>query len=87
MKEFDFVTWKENKYYVSLCLGNDVSSFGKSAKKAVSLYYDNEVENVHLQRELIIPYVSDEEQADIERLYGAPSDTEREVTEVVSINI
>jgi len=42
------VVWKEGKYYVALCLNVDVSSFGKTKKKALSalgealeLYFEN----------------------------------------------
>lgn len=47
MKEFDYVTWKEDKYYVALCINVEVSSFGeseeeaiKNLKEAVELYFE-----------------------------------------------
>ncbi len=47
MKEFDFAVWKEDKYYVALCLNVEVSSFGnnrleaiKNLKEAVELYFE-----------------------------------------------
>ncbi|MDD5092423.1 MAG: type II toxin-antitoxin system HicB family antitoxin [Candidatus Wallbacteria bacterium] len=49
MKEFNYVVWQEDKYYVSQCLNIDVSSFGetfedavKNLKEAVQLYFDGE---------------------------------------------
>lgn len=49
MKQFDFAVWKEDKFYVALCLNVEVSSFGeskaeavKSLKEAVELYIENE---------------------------------------------
>ncbi|MDD2714998.1 MAG: type II toxin-antitoxin system HicB family antitoxin [Candidatus Wallbacteria bacterium] len=49
MKEFSYVIWQEDKYYVSQCLNIDVSSFGetfeeavKNLKEAVQLYFDGE---------------------------------------------
>lgn len=66
MKEFDYVTWKEDKYYVALCLNVEVSSFGdneeeavKNLKEAVELYFDDEnkeipkIERVRLGKEKI----------------------------------
>jgi predicted RNase H-like HicB family nuclease len=42
------VVWKEGKFFVSLCLNNDISSFGttkvsalKNLKEALDLYYDD----------------------------------------------
>lgn len=58
MKEFDFAVWKEDKYYVALCLNVEVSSFGndrsealKNLKEAVELYFENE--------EIEIPKIED----------------------------
>ncbi len=38
MRKIDLknVVWKEGKYYVAQCLNVDVSSFGKTRKKALS---------------------------------------------------
>lgn len=48
MKNFQYAAWREGKYYVSLCLNNDISSFGESReetvsnlKEALELYYEN----------------------------------------------
>jgi predicted RNase H-like HicB family nuclease len=45
---FNNVIWKEGKVFVSRCLDNDVSSFGKTKKEALQnlqealeLYYDD----------------------------------------------
>jgi len=66
MKEFDFAVWKEDKYYVALCLNVEVSSFGndeeeavKNLKEAVELYFEDEnkeipkIERVRLGKERI----------------------------------
>ena len=49
MKEYDYVIWQEDKYYVSLCLNVNVSSFGETIDEAISnlreaveLYYKDE---------------------------------------------
>ena len=49
MKEFDFAVWREDKYFVALCLNVEVSSFGKdrveaikNLKEAVELYFEDE---------------------------------------------
>lgn len=36
MKNVHYAIWREGKYYVSLCLNNDVSSFGESREEALS---------------------------------------------------
>ncbi|MFY8000977.1 MAG: type II toxin-antitoxin system HicB family antitoxin [Candidatus Kapaibacteriota bacterium] len=48
MKTFNYAIWREGKHYVSLCLNNDVSSFGESReealvnlKEALELYYED----------------------------------------------
>jgi predicted RNase H-like HicB family nuclease len=66
MKEFDFAVWKEDKYYVALCLNVEVSSFGnnrieaiKNLKEAVELYFEDEnfeipkIEDIILGKETI----------------------------------
>jgi len=49
MKQFDYIVWKEDKYFVSLCLNVNVSSFGETIesaisnlKEAVELYFEDE---------------------------------------------
>lgn len=49
MKQYEFLIWKEGKYYVSQCINVNVSSFGESIeeaksnlREAVSLYFENE---------------------------------------------
>lgn len=49
LKEFNYVLWKEGKYYVARCLNVEVSSFGESIdeavmnlKEAVELYFEGE---------------------------------------------
>ncbi len=56
MKNIKYVVYKEGNYYVSQCLNVDVSSFGEtideaisSLKEAVSLYFENEDDNVQYQ--------------------------------------
>lgn len=51
-REINYVIWKENDNYVSLCLNVEVSSFGKTIdeavsnlKEAVELYFEDE--NIH----------------------------------------
>lgn len=44
---FNYIVWKEGKYYVAQCLNIDVSSFGKAKKGAV----DNLKEAVELYLE------------------------------------
>ena len=53
MKNMNYVVWQEEKYFVSLCLNSEVSSFGstidesvKNLKEAVELYYENENEEI-----------------------------------------
>jgi len=66
MKQFDFAVWKEDKYYVALCLNVEVSSFGeskaeavKNLKEAVELYFENEnveftkIEDINIGKETI----------------------------------
>lgn len=66
MKEFDFAVWKEDKYYVALCLNVEVSSFGndrleaiKNLKEAVELYFEDEnieipkIEDINIGKETI----------------------------------
>lgn len=66
LREINFVTWKEDKYYVSLCLNVEVSSFGetkdeavKNLKEAVELYFEDEridwtpIDNVDVGRDVI----------------------------------
>lgn len=66
MKEYEYVLWKEGKYYVSQCINVNVSSFGdtvdeaiKNLKEAVGLYFENEdiepikIEQVFLGRDTI----------------------------------
>ena len=42
MRKIDLksVVWKEREHYVSQCLEVDVSSFGKTKKGALSLYFE-----------------------------------------------
>lgn len=56
MRNIKYVVYKEGKYYVSQCLNMDVSSFGEtideaitSLKEAVSLYFEDEKENMEYQ--------------------------------------
>ena len=49
MKEYDYIVWKEGKYFVSQCINNSVSSFGetidealKNLKEALELYFEDE---------------------------------------------
>ena len=35
------VVWKEGKQYVAQCLNVDVSSFGKTKKEALELYFED----------------------------------------------
>lgn len=44
---FNYIVWKEGKYFVAQCLNIDVSSFGKTKKEAV----DNLKEAVELYLE------------------------------------
>ena len=36
-----YAIWKEGKYYVSQCLNVEVSSFGKTKKEALGLYFED----------------------------------------------
>ena len=36
MKEYDYVVWQEDKYFVSQCLNVNVSSFGETIDEAIS---------------------------------------------------
>jgi predicted RNase H-like HicB family nuclease len=56
MKNIKYLVYKEGNYYVSQCLNVDVSSFGETIdeaisalKEAVSLYFENEDDNVQYQ--------------------------------------
>ena len=49
MKSFNYIVWKEDKYYVSQCIEENVSSFGQSIeesienlKEALELYFEDE---------------------------------------------
>lgn len=49
MKQFKYVIYQDDKYYISQCLNVDVSSFGETIdaaisnlKEAVELYLDDE---------------------------------------------
>lgn len=49
MQEYDYIAWKEGKYYVSQCINLNVSSFGETIdealqnlKEAIELYYEDE---------------------------------------------
>ena len=49
MKNFKYIVYKEERYFVSQCLNVDVSSFGESIdeaiqnlKEALELYYEDE---------------------------------------------
>lgn len=66
MKEFDFAVWKEDKYFVALCLNVEVSSFGKNRveaiknlKEAVELYFEDKnieipkIEDIAIGKETI----------------------------------
>jgi len=66
MKEFDFAVWREDKYFVALCLNVEVSSFGKdkveaikNLKEAVELYFEDEnieipkIEDIAIGKETI----------------------------------
>ncbi len=65
-REMNYVLWKEDKYYVSLCLNVEVSSFGETLdqavnnlKEAVELYFEdenitwNQIDNVLLGKDVI----------------------------------
>jgi len=53
MRKIEYVIWKEGEFFVSLCLNNQVSSFGETPNEAkdnlieaLELYYeDNTDEN------------------------------------------
>ncbi|MFH1050581.1 MAG: type II toxin-antitoxin system HicB family antitoxin [bacterium] len=64
--EYDYLVWKEGKYYVSQCINVNVSSFGENVdeaianlREAVELYYQDEdieplkIEHVILGRESV----------------------------------
>ena len=66
MKQYDYLVWKEGKYYVSQCLNVNVSTFGETRdeailnlREAVELYFEGEdiepleIEDVVLGRELL----------------------------------
>ena len=66
MKTYDYLVWKEGKYYVSQCINVNVSSFGETIdeavlnlKEAVELYFEDEniepliINQVMLGREMI----------------------------------
>ena len=49
MKQYDYLVWKEGKYYVSQCLNVNVSTFGETRDEAISnlreaveLYFEGE---------------------------------------------
>lgn len=49
MKEYEYILWKEGKYFVSQCINVNVSSFGETIdealfnlREAVELYFENE---------------------------------------------
>jgi len=49
MIEYNYIVWKEDKYYVSQCINVNVSSFGSTSqeaifnlREAVELYLENE---------------------------------------------
>ncbi len=49
MKEMEYVVWQEGRYYVSLCINVNVSSFGETVDEAirnlaeaVELYFEGE---------------------------------------------
>ncbi len=55
MKQFDYIVWKEGEYYVSQCVGNNISSFGNTIeeaidalKEALELYYEDEEYDYHV---------------------------------------
>lgn len=65
-REFDYIVWKEDEYFVSRCINVEVSSFGetideavKNLKEAIELYFQGEdkelpiVSNLILGREVI----------------------------------
>ncbi len=66
MKEFDYIVYKEGKYFVSQCLNVNVSSFGeteeeavRNLKEAVELYCEDEevefrvIDRVQIGREMM----------------------------------
>lgn len=66
MKQYDYLVWKEGKYYVSQCLNVNVGTFGETRDEAISnlreaveLYFEGEdiepleIEDVVLGRELL----------------------------------
>ncbi len=61
MKTFDYLVWKEGKYYVSQCINIDVSSFGETIeeavlnlKEAVELYFEDEDKELHNIDQIIL---------------------------------
>ena len=58
MRDYQYLVWKEGKYYVSQCINVNVSSFGETIdeavenlKEAVELYFDNEdVNYLHIDQ-------------------------------------
>ncbi|MBM2814936.1 MAG: hypothetical protein HW421_1698 [Ignavibacteria bacterium] len=66
MKSYEYLVWKEGKYYVSQCVNVNVSSFGvtidqavSNLKEAVELYFEDEsiqpiqIEQIILGREFL----------------------------------
>ena len=66
MKEYEYIVWQEDKYFVSQCLNANVSWFGETAdeaianlKEAVELYFEDEdfdipvIENFTFGRETV----------------------------------
>ncbi len=50
MKEYEYVAWREDKYFVSQCINVNVTSFGETIdeaisnlKEAVELYFEGEI--------------------------------------------
>lgn len=63
MKQFKYVVYQEDKYYVAQCLNVDVSSFGETVdeaignlREAVELYFEGEEhgKNYHAVGDVLI---------------------------------
>ncbi len=62
MKNFKFIVYKEDEYFVSQCLNVDISSFGDNTdeaiinlKEALELYYqDEEYANTYMNIEQVM---------------------------------
>ena len=61
MKNYEYIVWKEGKYYVSRCINVNVTSFGDSIDEAISnlreaveLYFEDENEELIQIEQVII---------------------------------